>query len=412
MTWVKKSFAYLFGIVLFGSLLGVVGLININQSLGKPETVKELAAESGVYEKFVTAALETSTQEAKTANANLSIPLDNIVVIQAAKQALPPSFIEEKANIIIDANYAWLQGKTPAPSFRVDISDAKQNFAQRVGQYITERLKGLPACTDQQLAQIAGTGTAVDPLTITCRPATVNAETEGARVTSELQKSTFLQQPVITADTLGREANSQTPTYYADLSQLPRAYQLMQWAPVVLGIVAAISALAVLFLAPYRRRGWRRIGIIFVLAGLILIGTKLVATTAANQLSDRVATNVAAELAQPRTEFIHHVADTLVKVNLIVGGVLTLLGLAILIYLYLIGRQKKVARPDDFHDAAAPGSTIAPRLSEPPVATKQPLAPRPDLKPQTKPPTPGYNHPPTPAPKKRPPRRRGPGLIQ
>lgn len=411
MKWVNKSFAYLFGIVLFGSLLGAVGLININLSLGKPENVKELAAESGVYEKFVTAALEASSQEAQTANPNLSIPLDNVVVVQAAQQALPPSFIEEKANVIIDANYAWLQGKTPTPSFRVDISDAKQNFAQRVGQYITERLQELPVCTDQQLAQIATSGRAVDPLTITCRPATLNAQQEGARVTTELQKSTFLEQPVITADTLGREANSQTPTYYADLSQLPRAYQLMQWAPIVLGVLATISALTVLFLAPYRRRGWRRLGIIFVLAGLVLMGTKLAAATIANQLSDRVATNVAAELAEPRSEFIHHIADALVKVNLAVGGVLVLLGLAILVYLYFIGRQKKVTRPDDFHDAAAPGSTIAPHAPEPP-AIKQSAAPAPNVQPQAKPPAPGYTHPPTPAPKQRPPRRRGPGLIQ
>jgi hypothetical protein len=339
MVWVRQFFVQVFSGLFILSLLALAYSVSIDTSLSKPDKLETWLSESKLYDHFV-ANLITQAQKSaanQVADTGSGPSLNSPVIQEAAKAAFTPAVLQSTVTTIIDANYAWLQGKTAAPEFKVDLTDAKQNFAKQVSAYVTTHLATLPKCTEAQLRALSPE---LDPLQITCVPANVNAIAEGQKIEQSLLGSDgFLGDPVITPQTL---AGNKTDTpYYTKFSKAPRYYQLSHKLPVGLAVLAFIAALLVIFIAPIRRKGLRRVGWVLLEAGVVLIVSKFAADYAFTKVQNRLFDNAnVGDLQQSLTVFIQRAETALLGVTLYFGIAYAVLGLSILIGL-LIGRHKQ-----------------------------------------------------------------------
>jgi hypothetical protein len=396
MVWLRKGLVHFLAFVLLVSLLAGVWLIGLNHNFGKPDKVKTWIANSKVYDRAVSAVLDSSQDDSVKNGTTTSVSLKDPNVQAAAKQAFSPQLLQQSVNTFIDANYAWLQGKTATPQFDIDLTSAKQDFANRVGKYVETRLSSLPVCTPEQQAQLQ---IPVDALSVNCRPSNLDPKAEGSRVAQEMLGSDFLGKPVITADTLSRnDQNANSKPYYVQASQLPRIYRLMQNAPLIFGLIALVSILLIIVIAPERRRGWRRVAVILIVAGLLLVISKVIADAGVRRLETNNSNDtVASQLREPRNQLLNSAENELTRNNMLFGVIYIALAIIIIGGLY----QTRDGKPRKSKVTEVPTTTSSNRPPSPkPVTAKDlDLAPRPR---PTGPPSLGSN----------PPKRKPPKLIQ
>jgi hypothetical protein len=424
MNWARKGFVHVLALLLLVSLLAGAATFSIKNGLSQPEKIKDWLSDSRIYDKAVSAALsQAQADSAKTGD--LPIALNSSIAQQAANQSFSVELVQDSTNSIIDANYAWLNGKSPKPEFSIDLSQQKKDFAEKIGQYVTDHLNSLPICNTGQLAQLQ---IPINSLTVSCRPSTLDPKTEGTRIASEVEGSTsFLGTPVVTADSIGGDLNSQSEPYYKKLDQLPMAYQRLKIAPIVLALVAVVLAFGVAFIHPSRRKGYRRVAVVFTLAGLALIASKFLADKAADNISSHVlSSSTKADLNQPLISFLHKAESQVTTINL-AYGILFLIIAGLIFGSLLASRQSRPKSPkkqkpakaepqpdadqpetdDDDEDfrpdmPSGPATGIGSRMRQP-----RPAGPPPLSKPAARPTT---DLKPTPKSQSRPPKR--PRLIQ
>ena len=357
MIWLRNGVVYLLSLVLFVALLFGVIATTINVNLAKPTKIEAWLSQSGLYSSVIDTAVKQAQQQTGDQNGSSNgVSLSDVAVQQAAKTAFAPAVIQKDVNIVLDANYAWLEGKTPTPQFTIDLTQAKQTFAQLVGQYVTAHLAGLKVCTVSQ----AAAAQSMDPLTVTCRPANVNAKTAGTDVTQKLASGDgFLSNPVITATTINpknssNNANSQP--YYAKLSQAPKVYQAASMSPWVFAGVVLLSALGVLFISVRKRKGLRRIGVVLVLAGLVLVGTKFAADAALKQLEKHAFNNSnIGDIQNSLTNFAQVVESHIANMDMYFG--IAFLVAALLIFIVLIATKGRDGKRAAKQSSDAPQET-------------------------------------------------------
>ena len=431
MVGYKKVLVQGFAALLFFVLLAGAYVVSVNSVFGKPESVESSLKKSGVYSKLASYAVDRAA--ASTSTTSGSVSLDNPKVKALANSVFSQQLVQQNAETFINSNYKWLDGTTTTPQFTLDFNAAKTDFATKVGQTVLDYLTGLPVCTNQQLVQLKS-APSLDPLAIPCRPSTVQPRAEANRVAAQILTSNFLSQPTLTAETL--KLNDQTTPsrpYYVQLAQAPKLYRLTQALPLILGIVAVLLSLAVIFIAPIRRRGVRRVGLTFVTVGAILVATKFISDNLFNRLQENVfKTSDITDVQKPLLDAAHQLQKQLVMTDLYLGIGFVIIGL-LLVFAYFKMRASDKAGPRtpavadtsptiDREPVQAPAPVAAPQqpIQTAPAQNSPPVAPTlarpakgptmdiavpPKPKPQPKPPTA------KPAVVRRPPRARG-RLIQ
>lgn len=332
MHWFRKVLVAFFALILFIAVLDVAWTFAVNRNFSNPEQIKTWLTESKIYDNAVSAVLNSTQEDKDKTGSDGSISLKDPIVQKAAQEAFSPEVVKVSVNTFIDSNYAWLSGKTATPEFKIDLTQAKEDFATKVGTAVQTRLAGLTVCTAEQQAQLQ---IPVNVMTVTCRPATLDPATEGARIAQEIRSSDFLTNPVLTADTLARDPKSTAKPYYVTVAKAPQVYQAAQKAPAVLALIALISALLIIFIASPRRKGWRRIASVLLVAGILLIASKFAAELGVSRIQREAANSksVISQLKQPTNDLVDHVASKLTETNLYFGiGYVTL---AIIIYIVL-----------------------------------------------------------------------------
>jgi hypothetical protein len=435
MNWLRKSLGHLLAVLFLVSLLGIAVCVSANRNLSQPDKLKGWLSDSKIYDNLIAGTLEKAEKdEAKAGDAD-TVSLSDATVQQAAEKAFSPQLLQQSVNTFLDANYAWLQGKTPTPSFTIDLTDAKATFAQRVGKIVGDRLASLPACTPDQLAKIQ---IPVDPLTVTCRPASLDPTTEAKRVTDEITASDFLSQPEVTASSLGRDENSQDKPYYEKLAWAPTAYKIGQKAPLILAALAILLALLVIFLHPEQRKGIRKVAFVMAFAGILLVASKYITDFFVNKFEDKLfAGNVTDQLQTSRSNLLEQVEAAFIQTNLWFGIAFLILAAVLLIWLFQSReRRSKVStvrapqNPSPAEQTPAPAIPRSQATRTPLASTNNNLAPAsaprrrqptmdimgPSTKPQPKPTAPRPGGAPglssSDLPKLKKPRPRGPRLIQ
>lgn len=360
-------------------LLGTAFSTSSNMALSHPQKIETWLDQSNLYQHFVSNAIDQAKKSAGSSEDQGSVTLSDSAVQQAADSAFTTQIFQQSLNTFLNSNYAWLEGKTAQPNFTIDLTSAKQNFAAQIGQYVQEHISSLPVCTTQQLVEI-GSAANIDPLNITCRPPTLDAQAEATLVTQKVENSGgFLSNPVITANNINPKGSSSQP-YYQKFSEAPKLYRLAVKLPWIYAAVALISALGVLFLAPRKRWGLRRVGITLAVAGAVLIISVLLSNTALHQAEKRIFNQSSVgQLQQSLTNFLSQLEHQLVKVDLWFG--IGYLGLAAIIFILLASTRRRKHRPETPVKPIPPGDSesLASRLSNTPreAPKSAPEPPRP-----------------------------------
>ena len=371
MNGVRNLFLSLIALVLLGSLLGTAYSASINLTLRDPKKVEQWLTQSKLYDNFVANAITQGQKTVGSVDNKDVASLSDAAIQDAARSTFTQELINSNINTFIESNYAWLEGKTEKPTFIIDLTDAKQTFAQKVGAYVTTYLASLPVCTNAQLAQLQG----VDPLNATCRPATVNPQTEGALVTQQIIASNeLLDNTVLTAQNINPDSSAQTQPYYEKLAQLPKAYQFGAWVPYIFGVIALLGAVVLVFLSSTKRRGVKRTGIVLAIAGVILVITKFSSTVAFKQLEDRVFnTTGTGPLQQSLTSFSKQVQEAMVAIDFVFGLIFIVIALIVFAALFFTRNRNTPDVPESIINPA-PNSRKAEPVAKP--ATPAPLPPK------------------------------------
>ncbi len=341
MKWVRRILVYLLSIVLVVSLLGIALSTSIRLSLSHPSKIGGWLDQSNLYANLVT----TITDQAQTAienNVSGGASISKTVVRQAAQSAFPPSLLKQDTQTFINSNYAWLEGKIATPNFKVDLSSAKQKFATQVAESsVAAHFTSLPTCTAAQTLQLQS----ANPLLLSCRPLGISVQTAAAQISQQVASTGgFLSNPVITANTFGTKGQNGNRPYYEKLSKLPRAYQLTQKLPWILGIVALLSITGIIFWSRSKRVGLRRIAIAFLVGGFLLVADKVATDAAFNKLKDKALNGVNNhQVQQSLTSFVHYVEAALVKIDLWFGVVY--ITLAVICFAILLLTHNRRSKP-------------------------------------------------------------------
>ena len=346
LQWVnmRKFGLAVFALIFFVSLLVLGFSTSSNAAFTHPAKMQQWLNESNLYGAFVENAIN---QAEKTAGTDQSggVSLSDTVVKQAALSSFSSVALSKDVTVFLNSNYAWLEGKTNTPDFKIDLTGAKQSFAIRVGNYVRTYLAGLPICSATQLAQISPQTT--DPLTLQCRPPNVNPVTEGAFVTHQIASSNdFLSNPVITAANINPNgsATARQP-YYQKFASLPKIYQRMTKLPIIAAVLTLLSLVAVIFLAPRKRNSLKIIAAALALAGFVMVAAKFISDQVFSTIENRIfnATTVG-ELQRALTNFFHHAESQLVRVDLWFG-IVYLIVAAIIVIVLISTRPRGIRIP-------------------------------------------------------------------
>ncbi|HEX5744025.1 MAG TPA: hypothetical protein VFX84_01060 [Candidatus Saccharimonadales bacterium] len=350
MIWVRKGVVWLLSFLLLITLLGAAFSTSFNRTLGQPEKVQKYLAESRIYDHFIDyiADLSSRPEGDEQPDTSDSVSLSDAAVLKAAQSSFPPELIQKNVNTFIDANYAWLEGKTAKPEFRIDLTEAKETFAQKAGRIVKGYTANLPAC--KSAAETAKQRN-VDPLEATCRPKDVTPAQAGAQTTERLSTTgDFLSDPVITSESVNPNGNKGKEPYYENLSQLPQAYQLNKKMPFILAFFSVLLALGIVFIAVSRRRGLRRLGFVLAVAGAVLVAFKFTSDFVVDKVAKQVFNNdVVGQLQRSLTDFVHRVQSSMTMTDMLFG--IAFLVLAAIILISLFATRDKTPKPPKDHGA-------------------------------------------------------------
>jgi len=234
--------------------------------LNNPTKMKATISQSGFYGSLVSGILAQSQQQTDSLNDPIdTIPLDRPEIKAAIESAFSPEVLQQQGETMVDGIYAWLQGKSDVPNFRINLAKSKAAFALAVGDYVQKRLSSLPACT------VATDPSTLDAFNTTCLPGGLDVPSEVDKVELEVAASSqFLPNPVITADTF---TGSSGQPLFKQLHQLPGYFQTAQTFPFIFGTLTLFASGVEIITGADKRRAIQRLGTIYASVGLFFIIT-------------------------------------------------------------------------------------------------------------------------------------------
>lgn len=285
MLFVRKIGRFLSASLLKISLFVFATAFALSGVIGSPETIKDSLDKSGIYETIVPGFLEAASQD-EGEEGREDLPVDDPKVKEIINSSFSPQFLKSSADTILDGFHKWLNGETAQPEFTVDLTGAKQSLVQGLADYAEQRLLSLPACTTAQTRELVGQD--IDPFAVECRPPIVVSQ-EKQKLIDELNNSELLKDQEISLATLTKDNPDK---FTEELKGLPDGYQLLQSLPMIIGILALVSAAGLILLHDDKRRGFRQVSIIVLVAGLFLLVSTLLFQAIYNKLATLESFNI------------------------------------------------------------------------------------------------------------------------
>lgn len=361
MNFVRKSVLVL-TTALFIALLFATALdMGVIRVISQPSNIKQILADSGAYNSAVNSVL---AQSGKISTSDGSVSLTDPTIRAAANSTFTPQFVRSNTETVIDSIYAWLNGKTTSPNFNIDLSGGKSQFASAAAQAVQTRVAGLPVCTP------ANELSSFDALSSSCLPRGVTPSAVADEVQADIVSGTgFLDQPVINANSL-KSTRSNQSVFADQLKSAPQQYQRVKKTPVIFAILTLLAAAAIIFLSSSRRKGLRRVGIVLLIVGLLM----LVFAWGLNECVAKVTPKIKVDNSVVQTDLRNLITDISQKIDQnywIFGAVYTLLGvLAIAAERFWKDGNKNTKKVND--DLEGEGKTAEDRIdlreSDQPIA--------------------------------------------
>ncbi len=311
--------------------------------IGNKQTIKDTLVESNAYNELVPAlsksisSSNSGLSDKQQSNGNgsndeNSIPFDDPGVQAVINKDLPPSFLQSQTEGLLDSVFAWLDGTQEELKFKIDLTEAKDNFIVNLSEYAVNRVDGLPDCKVTDLG--------VDKINVfdlDCKPIGFSAQEVSSQMANDLSTGDFLNDTVITQDDI---KNKEGQTISEQFAIAPAIYSISQKSLLIsIGALLLIAAFYISVRLPFLRGlqsfGRRLIAdslipLLFTIAFRILLPN---ITKSANSGMDNIsdlATKIGGSFA------------TKVDTAVIIGfSILAAAGFMILIVDYFIRRSEK-----------------------------------------------------------------------
>jgi len=318
---------------------------------GSPQYIKQALKESQIYSTFVDAFAQQAQKTTAQSSNQGGQAVNQLDITNAAKEALTPATIQSSVEQFVDGTYHWLEGKTPAPDFRIDLQPATQIFVTKLTDESMRRIKSRPVCTRTQLLQL-------DPRTINvsnleCLPPGIDLTAAQEQTTAKIvADNEFLRNPVLTASNFSKDAQGQTP--FQKIPDAPKIYHWLILSPWIFGLLAVFFGTGI-FLG---RRDWRR-ALRGIAASVIGAGVLLLIIGGSGMYISANAVKPQGVLGKLTTNPFQHViiqffsslSHIITHRLFIFGGTYTLLGIVVL----LVIRRAKPPDPINYPIPPPPG---------------------------------------------------------
>jgi len=216
---------------------------------GTPTALKSALDESGMYGST---AKQISQEAADAALSDNDLKLDKSAVEKAAATSFSTEAVQADIERSIDSTYDWLDGTTEKPNITLDLTPYVNRFTQSVGNQAALRVKGLPPCTAEQARTLMLTD--IDVSTMPCLPPGINiTNVQSAAIDKLVASNEFLRDPVLTTDSLPKDAAGETAIDRAH--NIPTAFQWSIRAPRIFAGLALVSAVVIIALT--YRTDWK-----------------------------------------------------------------------------------------------------------------------------------------------------------
>jgi hypothetical protein len=327
----------------------------IIKTAGHPAQVKKLVADSGLYSSIIPNML---AQQKNIDTSIGKIPLSDPDVKQAAVSSFSPSLVQKNTEDAIDNIYSWLNGQTPTPSFSFDFSAAQAKLAVNLGAAAQAKAASLPACTTPY------TASSFDVYNATCLPKGVTPVAVGQTVAAQVASGKgFIDKPVLAAGDI--KNNSGQSVFTTQLKDFPKQYQRVKKSPYVLILLAALVAVALIFLHSPLASGLRHVGIVFVGVGIFMLifawGVGRANTTYIQPKIKLSNSAVSVDVKKLSTDIIQNVD----KNYYAFGAVYSLIGVGMLAAPLSRHRKDSDSTPDDRKDTPKSTTPAAAKESQP-----------------------------------------------
>lgn len=341
---------------------------SLHQVVGNSENVKRALDKSGIYQSVVAELLDRQqTDHPSSGTSTNNIPTDQPEVRKIIGNAFPPKFLQAQSEQVIDAAYARINGKTPTLQFTIDLSTAKIQLADGIGQYASARLASLPACAPGQMP-----GSDIDPLRATCLPMGLDTAAAAAKVRDDILNGDFLKDPIISANSIKTDDGK---TLSQQFEGAPSAYRRAKLDLYGSGVLMLALAAVIVFLSTTWRVGVRKLAVVLITLGTISTVLGWLSSFAMQHAATKAAslhTTTDKALQQQGIAIAQSLIDNLRTWWMAYGLTLVVLGLGALLALHVVKPKKTnpLRAEPPVSSASIPASPEKP--AEPPIAAKPP----------------------------------------
>lgn len=234
----------------------------VMRTIGTPGPVKKTLSDSGIYDSVLTGLLNQAKENTSSSG---DVSLIDPVIQKAANASFTPQVLQQNTEKILDSTYKWLNGDSPTPDFKIDLSSVKTSFASNVASGLQDKLATLPVCTT------AASKDNFDALTASCLPKGMTTASAANNVkTSLLSGQGFLDNPVITANDL--KANGSNTSIFTDkLKKAPDYFSWIKKVPYILIGLTLLTGALIVLLSATKSKGLRKIGFTLVIVGVLML---------------------------------------------------------------------------------------------------------------------------------------------
>lgn len=312
-------------LLLFGLMIALSG------ALGSPQPTKDALTESEIYQTFIGEAVDDA---GGSIEGIISYdPEVRNVIIQAA---LP--YVKEDMEQGIDSLYGWMKDTSQPVDFTIEASAAREAVSTAVGNYVADDvISSLEPC-----AVITSNFNYNNPFLWDCRPANLNLDSYRDSFTTLVSEEEFWDETTFTLDDIAGISEEELTQDYQVIADAYSASQTVTW---LLGGIVLLSIVTTWLLAPSVRSTLRRIGISFVIVGVIMLGLAFGGAAVMENVVADFSTTDALEIAS--ASIIESMGNHVIGIwrwSGIIGGVL---GIVMIVSSFFIKGRFSAPIPND-----------------------------------------------------------------
>lgn len=342
---------------------GLVALAVVTSMMivfGNPVAIKQAISSSGAYDKVIGGVLDQTDLNFVIDSSQTTLAIPRQELFAAAKSTLTPAVLKDATEQVVDGIYAWLQGKTPEPNFRIDLTAERQKFIKALADSAAARARQLPACNLQMLQELVNR--IPNPWDLPCVPPGYDISTLRDKAVAEITRNgEFLKDPVITAEDFPKDGTGKS--VFQTASDAPKFFGWFLIAPWIIAFLTLLSAGGLLLLHDNKRRAFRSIAVAMLGSGISLLVITAIYSLAFKQGFQLGGSDDSNVFQQPMLEAIRHLQNAVSDKLVWFGATYTIVGLLSLLALHFSKRVEEIQtatgagenqRADDFNGSVLP----------------------------------------------------------